>query len=124
MKPTGKGHCNSPRRALFKIGCVSHGGGDDPRASEAERAGKAQVGISQQLERLTEAYLMAIIPLAEYQRRRSELEQKSQDWRLKRRNWRPKSIGKLSWFSWVHRSRISVAESIPVWSTPRLTRNA
>jgi site-specific DNA recombinase len=39
---------------------------------------KAQVGISQQLERLTEAYLMAIIPLAEYQRRRSELEQKSQ----------------------------------------------
>ena len=39
---------------------------------------KAQVGISQQLERLTEAYLMAIIPLAEYQRRRSELEQKTQ----------------------------------------------
>ena len=39
---------------------------------------KAQVGITQQLERLTEAYLMAIIPLAEYQRRRSELEQKSQ----------------------------------------------
>jgi site-specific DNA recombinase len=39
---------------------------------------KAQVGISQQLERLTEAYLMAIIPLAEYQRRRLELEQKSQ----------------------------------------------
>jgi site-specific DNA recombinase len=39
---------------------------------------KAQAGISQQLERLTDAYLMAIIPLAEYQRRRSELEQKSQ----------------------------------------------
>jgi hypothetical protein len=39
---------------------------------------KAQAGISQQLERLTEAYLLAIIPLAEYQRRRSELEQKSQ----------------------------------------------
>jgi site-specific DNA recombinase len=39
---------------------------------------KAQVGISQQLERLTEAYMMAIIPLAEYQRRRSDLEQKTQ----------------------------------------------
>jgi site-specific DNA recombinase len=39
---------------------------------------KAQAGISQHLERLTEAYLMAIIPMAEYQRRRSELEQKSQ----------------------------------------------
>ena len=38
---------------------------------------KAQAGISQQMERLTEAYLIAIIPLAEYQRRRSELEQKS-----------------------------------------------
>jgi hypothetical protein len=39
---------------------------------------KAQAGITQQLERLTEAYLMAIIPLAEYQRRRAELEQKGQ----------------------------------------------
>jgi site-specific DNA recombinase len=38
---------------------------------------KAQAGISQQMERLTEAYLIAIIPLAEYQRRRSELEQKT-----------------------------------------------
>jgi site-specific DNA recombinase len=35
---------------------------------------KAQTAISQQLERLTDAYLMGIIPLAEYQRRRSELE--------------------------------------------------
>jgi site-specific DNA recombinase len=85
---------------------------------------KAQVGINQQLERLTEAYLMAIIPLAEYQRRRSELEQKSQALRPKRRNWMPKSIGKRSWFSWVHRSRISAAGSTPVWSMPRLIRNA
>jgi site-specific DNA recombinase len=46
--------------------------------SRKQNLRKAQVGISHQLERLTEAYLMAIIPLAEYQRRRSELEQKSQ----------------------------------------------
>ena len=39
---------------------------------------KAQAGIRQQLERLTEAYLIAIIPLAEYPRRRSELEQKNE----------------------------------------------
>jgi site-specific DNA recombinase len=39
---------------------------------------KAQIEISRQLERLTEAYLISIIPLAEYQRRRSELEQKNQ----------------------------------------------
>ena len=38
---------------------------------------KAQIEIGRQLERLTEAYLISIIPLAEYQRRRSELEQKS-----------------------------------------------
>ena len=38
---------------------------------------KGQIEISRQLERLTEAYLTSIIPLAEYQRRRSELEQKS-----------------------------------------------
>ena len=38
---------------------------------------KGQIEISRQLERLTEAYLISIIPLAKYQRRRSELEQKS-----------------------------------------------
>ena len=38
---------------------------------------KGAMEISRQLERLTEAYLISIIPLAEYQRRRSELEQKS-----------------------------------------------
>jgi site-specific DNA recombinase len=32
--------------------------------------------LDQQLERLTEAYLIAVIPVAEYQRRRQELEQK------------------------------------------------
>jgi len=39
---------------------------------------KAQSGVTQQLERLTEAYLLAIIPLAEYRRRREELERKNQ----------------------------------------------
>ena len=46
---------------------------------------KAHIAINQQLERLTEAYLMAIIPLQEYQRRRLELEQKARLWRLKRK---------------------------------------
>jgi len=36
----------------------------------------------------------------------------------------PGSIGRRSWFSWAHRSRISAAESTPVWSMQRLTRNA
>jgi site-specific DNA recombinase len=37
---------------------------------------KAMAALDQQLERLTEAYLIAVIPVAEYQRRRHELEQK------------------------------------------------
>src|ERR1019366_3768260 len=37
-----------------------------------------RVGLDLQVERLTEAYLGGIIPLAEYQRRRGELEQKLQ----------------------------------------------
>jgi site-specific DNA recombinase len=41
---------------------------------EALRRGTA--ALDQQLERLTEAYLIAVIPVAEYQRRRQELEQK------------------------------------------------
>jgi site-specific DNA recombinase len=41
---------------------------------ESLRRGRAQ--LEQQLDRLTEAYLNGIIPLAEYQRRRSDLEQR------------------------------------------------
>ena len=40
------------------------------------RKGRAQ--LRQQLERLTEAYLQAIIPLPEYERRRRDIEQKEQ----------------------------------------------
>jgi site-specific DNA recombinase len=39
---------------------------------------KAQTGIRQQLDRLTDAYLLAIIPLAEYPRRGADLKQKSE----------------------------------------------
>ena len=39
---------------------------------------KGIAGLAQQLERLTDAYLHTVIPLAEYERRRHELEQKSQ----------------------------------------------
>jgi site-specific DNA recombinase len=39
---------------------------------------RAQAGLAHQLDRLTEAYLREGIPLAEYQRRRLELEQKQQ----------------------------------------------
>ena len=39
---------------------------------------KAAAALEKQLERLTEAYLIEVIPVAEYQRRRQELEQKRQ----------------------------------------------
>ena len=41
-----------------------------------ENVRKAPVSINQQLERLTDAYLAAVLPLEEYQRRRRELEQR------------------------------------------------
>jgi site-specific DNA recombinase len=46
----------------------------NPANKRCERRKSRSAGS---LERLTEAYLISIIPLAEYQRRRSELEQKS-----------------------------------------------
>ena len=49
-----------------------------PQELQARRESlrKATAALDQQLERLTEAYVMAVIPVAEYQRRRQELEQK------------------------------------------------
>lgn len=43
-----------------------------------EQLRQAQSRLSQQIDRLTEAYLSEVIPLAEYQRRRQDLEQKQQ----------------------------------------------
>ena len=56
----------------------AHGGGWLPQELHArrEQLGQGQRGLARQLERLTEAYLLAIIPLAEYQRRRQVLEQR------------------------------------------------
>ncbi|NTV61961.1 MAG: recombinase family protein [Oscillochloris sp.] len=56
----------------------AHGGNWLPQELQARRAQLhlAQQRLRQQIERLTEAYLGAVIPLAEYQRRRQDLEQK------------------------------------------------
>jgi len=43
-----------------------------------ENLRKACVSLQNQVNRLTDAYLGDVIPLAEYQRRRRELEQKGQ----------------------------------------------
>lgn len=58
----------------------AHGGSWLPQELQSRQAqlSKAQARLSQQLERLTEAYLTEVIPLVEYQRRRGNLEQKSQ----------------------------------------------
>jgi site-specific DNA recombinase len=49
-----------------------------PQELQARRENlrKARVSLDHQLERLTEAYLSEVIPLAEYQRRRRDLEQR------------------------------------------------
>lgn len=58
----------------------AHGGHWLPQELQArrEQLRQAQNRLSQQIERLTEAYLGDVIPLAEYQRRRQDLEQKRQ----------------------------------------------
>jgi site-specific DNA recombinase len=47
-----------------------------PQQMQARRANlrQGQAGLRQQLERLTEAYLAGVVPLAEYERRRREVE--------------------------------------------------
>jgi site-specific DNA recombinase len=56
----------------------AHGGNWLPQELQArrEQLRQAQQRLRQQIERLTEAYLGAVIPLPEYQRRRQDLEQK------------------------------------------------
>jgi site-specific DNA recombinase len=58
----------------------AHGGHWLPQEMQSRRDAlhKAYANLSTQLDRLTEAYLQEVIPLAEYQRRRHELEQKQQ----------------------------------------------
>jgi site-specific DNA recombinase len=58
----------------------AHGGHWLPQELQARRdqLRQGQQGLARQLDRLTEAYLSAIIPLAEYQRRRTDLEQRQQ----------------------------------------------
>ena len=45
--------------------------------SRQENLRRGQTSLEQQLNRLTEAYLSSVIPLAEYQRRRQEIEERS-----------------------------------------------
>ena len=58
----------------------AHGGGWLPQELQArrEQLRQARLGLERQLERLTEAYPLAVIPLPEYQRRRRALEQRLQ----------------------------------------------
>lgn len=69
-------HPQSIRQALER----AQGGCWLPQELQARRENlrKAHVSLTHQLERLTEAYLGSVIPLAEYQRRRQDLEQKVQ----------------------------------------------
>jgi site-specific DNA recombinase len=56
----------------------AHGGGWLPQELRArrEQLRQGRLSLERQLERLTEAYLLAVIPLPEYQRRRRALEQR------------------------------------------------
>jgi site-specific DNA recombinase len=58
----------------------AHGGGWLPQELKARQKnlGEGRAALKRQLERLTEAYLGEVIPLAEYRRRRGELERKGE----------------------------------------------
>jgi site-specific DNA recombinase len=58
----------------------AHGGHWLPQELQARKEAlrKGQGSVTHQLERLTEAYLQSVMPLAEYQRRRHDLEQKQE----------------------------------------------
>ena len=58
----------------------AQGGGWLPQELQArrEQLHKAQRGLDQQIERLTEAYLLGVVPLPEYQRRRQGVEDRLQ----------------------------------------------
>ena len=72
------------RELMLQPECIIHAlervhtGGWMPQELQARKEAlrKAMAALDQQLERLTEAYLIAVVPVAEYQRRRHELEQK------------------------------------------------
>src|SRR4051812_45074803 len=57
----------------------AHGGGWLPQELQArrEQLRQGQLGLARQLERLTEAYQLGVIPLPEYQRRRQTVEDKA-----------------------------------------------
>ena len=67
-------HPDSITQALER----AHGGHWLPQELQARRANlrQGQARLQQQLDRLTEAYLHEVIPLAEYQRRRADLERR------------------------------------------------
>ncbi|ANY82222.1 hypothetical protein BB934_28215 (plasmid) [Microvirga ossetica] len=58
----------------------AHGGAWLPQELLARRETlrRAQAHLSQQIERLTDAYLRAVLPLDEYERRRRDLEHRMQ----------------------------------------------
>lgn len=58
----------------------AHGGNWLPQELQARTEGlrRGQTGLTQQLERLTEAYLASVVSLEEYRRRRNELERRRQ----------------------------------------------
>jgi site-specific DNA recombinase len=72
-------HPDSITQALER----AHGGHWLPQELQARRASlrQGQARLQQQLDRLTEAYLHQVIPLAEYQRRRNDLEQRMEAFR-------------------------------------------
>ena len=80
--------------------------------------------LTRQPERVTEAYLAGVIPLAEYRPRRQELEQKSHALANQDRRLTPRPIAARSSLTWPARWRTSAPASGSAWRTLPLPTNA
>jgi Resolvase, N terminal domain len=113
-------HPKSLRYALDR----AHGGHwapEHPRTRRARlQAGQAQ--LSRQLERLTEAYLSAVVPLAEYQRRRQDIEQQLQTLRQTERQLEADSRQQSEVAS-LAKSIEEFAARAAHWNRPALSRS-
>ena len=70
---------------------------------------KAQASVEQQINRLTEAYLGSVLELAEYQRRRGDLEQRRQALQNQQAQLEAQSVSKKRFIDERARGRAAAA---------------
>lgn len=68
-----------------------------PFQARREQLRRGRQQLERLLERLSDAYLQTLIPLAEYRRRRQDLEQRRGRWRARATSWRLRPNASKLW---------------------------